>query len=381
MKMIYFDNSATSRRKPEEVYDAYNYYVKDIGVSPGRGSYSLGVTASRMLFQSRKTVADFFGIDSSNNVVFTKNSTEAINLFFNGYLKAGDHVLISPFEHNAVLRPLQTLSNLNLISYDILPEDVIYSKQNSLIKYIKQNTKLLVIMLASNLTGQIVFNNELATIAHENDVKVFVDASQGAGKKIINMKNDGIDYLAFTGHKDMLSLPGVGGLCSVADLKIKPLIQGGTGIFGDSYVNPESYPDAYEAGTLNMPAIWALKNAIEYLESNYQRIAEIEKDLTNYCIRSLSTINGVKIYNVNKQRVSTFCFNIEGISSNSVVEQLDKNGICVRGGIHCAILAHKSLGTVQTGAVRISLNHYNTKDEIDYFIEKIKDLKNAFSIL
>ncbi len=379
--MIYFDNSATSRNKPKEVYDAFNYYVRDIGVSPGRGSYALGITASRMLYQSRKAVAKFFGIDNSNNVVFTKNSTEAINLFFNGYLNSGDHVLISPFEHNAVLRPLHSLSNSNAISYDILPESVIYNNQYDLIKYIKPNTKLLVIMLASNLTGQIVFNRELAKIAHENGIKIFVDASQGAGKKLINMNKDGIDFLAFTGHKDMLSLPGTGGLCSVSDLIIKPLIQGGTGIFGDSYINPNSYPDAYEAGTLNMPSIWALKNAIEYLESNNQHINEIEKDLTNYCIQKLTCIKGVKIYNIDKQRVATFCFNIEGILSNTVVEELDKYGICVRGGIHCAILAHQSLGTVKTGAVRISLNYFNTRAEIDYFIEKIEEIKNARSIL
>lgn len=381
MIMIYFDNSATSRIKPEEVYDAFNYYVRDIGVSPGRGSYALGITASRMLYQSRKAVAKFFGIDNSNNVVFTKNSTEAINLFFNGYLNSGDHVLISPFEHNAVLRPLHSLSNSNAISYDILPESVIYNNQYDLIKYIKPNTKLLVIMLASNLTGQIVFNRELAKIAHENGIKIFVDASQGAGKKLINMNKDGIDFLAFTGHKDMLSLPGTGGLCSVSDLIIKPLIQGGTGIFGDSYINPNSYPDAYEAGTLNMPSIWALKNAIEYLESNNQHINEIEKDLTNYCIQKLTCIKGVKIYNIDKQRVATFCFNIEGILSNTVVEELDKYGICVRGGIHCAILAHQSLGTVKTGAVRISLNYFNTKAEIDYFIEKLEEIINARSIL
>lgn len=381
MIMIYFDNSATSRNKPKEVYDAFNYYVRDIGVSPGRGSYALGITASRMLYQSRKAVAKFFGIDNSNNVVFTKNSTEAINLFFNGYLNSGDHVLISPFEHNAVLRPLHSLSNSNAISYDILPESVIYNNQYDLIKYIKPNTKLLVIMLASNLTGQIVFNRELAKIAHENGIKIFVDASQGAGKKLINMNKDGIDFLAFTGHKDMLSLPGTGGLCSVSDLIIKPLIQGGTGIFGDSYINPNSYPDAYEAGTLNMPSIWALKNAIEYLESNNQHINEIEKDLTNYCIQKLTCIKGVKIYNIDKQRVATFCFNIEGILSNTVVEELDKYGICVRGGIHCAILAHQSLGTVKTGAVRISLNYFNTRAEIDYFIEKIEEIKNARSIL
>lgn len=370
--MIYFDNSATSKNKPEEVYDAYNYYVRNIGVSPGRGSYSLGITASRMLYQSRKAVAKFFGINNSNNVVFTKNSTEAINLFFNGYLNTGDHVLISPFEHNAVLRPLHALSNSSVISYDILPESIIYGNQSNLTRYIKPNTKLLVIMLASNLTGQIVFNRELSKIAQENGIKIFVDASQGAGKKLIHMSEDGIDFLAFTGHKDMLSLPGTGGLCSVSDLHIKPLIQGGTGILGDSYVNPESYPDAYEAGTLNMPSIWALKNAIEYLELNYKRIAEIEKDLTNYCIQRLATIGDVKIYNVDKQRVSTFCFNIEGVLSNTVVEWLDKYDICVRGGIHCAILAHQNLGTVKMGTVRVSLNYFNTKEEIDYFIEKIR---------
>ena len=379
--MIYFDNSATSRNKPEEVYDAFNYYVRNVGVSPGRGSYSLGITASRMLYQSRKAVAKFFGIDNSNNVVFTKNSTEAINLFFNGYLNTGDHVLISPYEHNAVLRPLHTLSNSNVISYDILPESVIYNNKNDLTKYLKPNTKLLVIMLASNLTGQIVFNRELAKIAHKNGIKIFVDASQGAGKKLINMIEDSIDFLAFTGHKDMLSLPGIGGLCSISDLDIKPLIQGGTGIFGDSYINPKSYPDAYEAGTLNMPSIWALKNSIEYLESNYQRINEIEKELTIYCIQKLSSISGVKIYNVDKQRVATFCFNIEGVLSNTVVEKLNSYGICVRGGIHCAILAHKSLGTVEVGAVRISLNYFNTKEEIDYFTEKIKEIKNACSVL
>ena len=130
-----------------------------------------------------------------------------------------------------------------------------------------------------------------------------------------------------------------------------------------------------------MPAIWALKCAIEYLEKNYRRINEIETDLTNYCISQLVAINGVETYNIDKQRVSTFCFNIEGILSNTVVEELDKYGICVRGGIHCAILAHQSLGTVKTGAVRISLNYFNTKAEIDYFIEKVEEIKNARSIL
>ena len=143
--MIYFDNAATSRKKPEEIYDAFNYYLREIGTSPGRGSYSLAIQASRMLYQARKTVSSFFGGTNPNNVVFTKNSTEAINLFFNGFLTKGDHVLISPYEHNAVLRPLHYLKENGIIEYTILPEDVFYSEKNSINNYINENTCLLAV--------------------------------------------------------------------------------------------------------------------------------------------------------------------------------------------------------------------------------------------
>ena len=252
--MIYFDNAATSRTKPEVVYDAFNHYIRDIAVSPGRGSYSLGITASRMLYQSRKTVSDFFGSSAPENVVFTKNSTEAINLFFNGFLKKGDHVLISCYEHNAVLRPLHSLKQDGVIDYTILPEYALYDDDCDLKEFVKSNTKLAAITLASNLTGQIVFSSSLAERLKSYGLTVFVDASQGAGKKLLDMSCDSIDVLAFTGHKDLMGLPGVGGLCSVNDLRITPLIQGGTGIYGDSYVNPQAFPEAYEAGTLNMGA-------------------------------------------------------------------------------------------------------------------------------
>lgn len=369
--MIYFDNAATSRPKPHEVIDAFNYYINEIGTSPGRGSYGLAVQASRMLYYSRKTVAKFFNISDASNVVFTKNSTEAINLFFNGYFKIGDHVLISPYEHNAVLRPLQTLKNNGLIEYTVLPEHVLYSP-DSLREYIQNNTSLLAITLASNLTGQIVFSPELAKCAHNHGIQVFVDASQGAGKKLIDMRRDGIDFLAFTGHKDLLALPGVGGLVSEKTLKIKPLIQGGTGIHGESYVNPKAFPDAYEAGTLNMPAIWSLKASMEYIEKNIESIAQKEWTLLGYLEARLSETPRVIAYNLNRKRVPTVCFNIEGVPSNIVVEMLSNNDICVRGGIHCAIKAHETIGTVKTGAVRISLSYNNSTEEIDKLIRVIE---------
>jgi cysteine desulfurase family protein len=375
--MIYFDNAATSRPKPEEVYKAFDYYVREIGTSPGRGSYSLAIQASRMLYQARKTVARFFGSADSSNVVFTKNSTEAINLYFDGFLRQGDHVLISPYEHNAVLRPLQTLKNKGIIDYSVLPENVLYSNEDSIRRFARENTRLLAITLASNLTGQIVFQRSLSHTAHELGITVFVDTSQGAGKKLVNMIDDGIDVLAFTGHKDLFGLPGVGGLVSRKPLDIIPLIQGGTGIHGESYINPEAYPDSYESGTLNMPAIWALKEAIEYIDGNAAAIREKEAFLVSYAIEELKKLNNVILYRIDSARVSTFCFNIKGVPSSDVVQILDDHGICVRGGIHCAIKAHETLGTVETGAVRVSLNCFNTKQEIDSFVSVIKGIQSC----
>ena len=379
--MIYFDNAATTRTKPKEVLEAFNYYVTEIGTSPGRGSYSLGVQASRMLYQSRKTVANFFGVTNPENVVFTKNSTEGINFFFNGYLKSGDHVLISPYEHNAVLRPLHNLKEKGIVDYTVLPEEAIYDAEHFLEKYIRPNTFLIAVTLASNLTGQVVFNNDISRIANKHRVKMFVDASQGAGKKLVDMQRDGIDVLSFTGHKDLMALPGVGGICSQDALNIAPFIQGGTGIHGDEFTNPQAYPDAYEAGTLNMPAIWSLKTAIENIEKNIESNQQHESSLMQKLVEGLQKDPNIILYNMDKPRVSTMCFNVQGVPSSDVVSYLDKHGVCVRGGIHCAILAHTQIGTVETGAVRVSLNAYNTHEEVEKFIQIIGDIKNALGIL
>ncbi len=379
--MIYFDNAATTKNKPNETYESFMHYVKDIGTSPGRGTYSLGVQASRMLYQSRKTVAQFFGNPARTNVVFTKNSTEAINLFLRGFLQSGDHVIISCYEHNAVLRPLHWMKEKGLIDYTVIPEGVFSNPRHLLKQYIRVNTKLAAITLASNLTGQIVFNNDFGRVCKEYGIPVFVDASQGGGKRLVDMERDSIDYLAFTGHKDLLAMPGVGGLCSMTPLSFPPLIQGGTGIHGESYVNPSIYPEAYESGTLNMPAIWSLKNSMDYIAENIHEIQKQEILLTDRMIDGLAALPNVIVYNPKADRVPTMCFNIRGVSSSDVVSYLDKKGICVRGGIHCAILAHEALGTVETGAVRISMNYMNTVSEIDSFLSEIGALCHEPSLL
>lgn len=373
--MIYFDNAATTKYKPKEVYDAAYSYMIDVGVSPGRGSYQLGITASRMLYQTRCVVGDFFGLTERERVLFTKNSTEAINLFFNGFLNNGDHVIISCLEHNAVLRPLELLRREGRIEYDIVSiEDLRLSPKDMYEKYARENTHIIAFTLASNLTGRIVFNPEIFRYFQNRGIVTFLDASQGGGKVNLSMRQQGIDYLAFTGHKDLLAIPGVGGLCCERKELPRPLIQGGTGIHGEEYVNPDIFPEKYEAGTLNMPAIWSLKAGLEYIMKNRDEICEKETRLVSIFIRELKTIQRIKLYDEGIDRVPTFCFNISGIPSDQVVSYLDSKGICVRGGIHCAIIAHEAIHTVETGAIRVSINYNNTEDEIQFFCETIKEL-------
>lgn len=372
--MIYFDNAATTKNKPQEVLNAFSYYVSEIGVSPGRGSYSLGIEASRMLYKTRIKVANYFGL-SDPNVVFTKNSTEAINLFLSGFLKKGSHVVISPYEHNAVLRPLEKLRHDGVVDYSVVSRDDLFlSGEAFAAKYFKANTVLLAMTLASNLTGRIIFNPEIYKMSKERGIYTFVDASQGAGKIRINMIKDQVDFLAFTGHKDLKALPGVGGLCSMNELDFEPMIQGGTGVLGYEKVNPRVFPEGYEAGTLNMPAIWALNAAIECVEDNFEENKKYEKQLSDYLINQLLKLRNVILYDSEFDCIDTVGFNVKGFTSNEVVRKLDQNHICTRGGIHCAILAHEALNTVKTGVVRVSLCEANTIKEINALIEVIKKM-------
>ncbi len=372
--MIYFDNAATTRLKPDEVIEALNFYIREIGVSPGRGSYSLGIEASRMLYKSRVALGDYFGMTNPERVVFTKNSTEAINLLFGGLLEEGDHVIISCYEHNAVLRPLHSLKQRGIIDYSVIErDDLVLDPQDIYDKYAKENTKMLALTFASNLTGRIVYNEDLVKYFHEKGIITFVDSSQGAGKRVLRMKDAGIDFLAFTGHKDLYGIPGTGGLCCEANEHFRPLIQGGTGIHGETFVNPDVFPEGYEAGTLNMPAIWALKTGVEYVSTHIESIKKEEQELTSYLIQGLLSVEGIKVYDVAEKRVATCCITVDDYSTDKVVSYLNEKGICTRGGIHCAILAHESIGTVETGAVRISMNYKNTQSEIDQLLDALRN--------
>ena len=374
--MIYFDNAATTRTKPQEVYDAAIDYLKEIGVSPGRGSYQVGIEASRRLYRTRCCVGRFFDLTEPDCVLFTKNATEANNLLINGLLNDGDHVILSCFEHNAVLRPIEYLKRLGKITYTVVNiDDLDLAPEKLFFKYATAKTKLICSTLASNLTGRIVFRDDLFAFFKNKGIHTFVDASQGGGKISISMREQAIDYLSFTGHKDLLALPGVGGLCCENKELPRPLIQGGTGIHGEEYINPAVFPEGFEAGTINMPAITSLKASLEFIEKNRTIINEKEEKLLSILQNELDQIPHITVYDRYRKRVPIVCFNVSGVPSDQVVAFLDARGICVRGGIHCAILAHEAINTVQTGAVRVSLNYNNTEEEIYRFVQAIKEFR------
>lgn len=228
--------------------------------------------------------------------------------------------------------------------------------------------------LASNLTGRIVFREDVFEFFHDKGIITFIDSSQGAGKIRLSMKAMKIDFLAFTGHKDLMAIPGVGGLCCESSEHFEPLVQGGTGIHGEEYTNPDIFPEGYEAGTLNMPAIWSIHASINYLTEHFSEIAAREKCLMKYLLDGLKEINSVTVYDEDSMRVATCSINVEGISSDKLVALLDTNGVCVRGGIHCAIIAHEAIGTVSTGTVRLSLNYMNTEQEIDTVLDILRNV-------
>lgn len=375
--LIYLDNAATSRIKPDQVYDAWDFYTRQIGTSPGRGSHFLAIEASRCLYKARKTISQYFASPSTENIVFTKNATEAFNLFLNGYLNIGDHVLVSPFDHNAVFRPLNKLKDQGVIDYSILPIEVFQPGKEELFgEFIKENTKLFVMPLASNITGEIVFSSTISRYLNKKGVKILLDAAQGAGRIRLDMEEDKLDYIVFTGHKDLYGLPGTGGLCSRNYLNIEPLIQGGTGVHAETYINPDINPERYEAGTLNMPGIWSLKSGIKYIEENMERIKDKEEKLFVILKKGLEENSNIRIhkYNISEKSLPIISFTAKNYSCQEIAYKLNKEKICVRAGIHCNILGHASLGTKENGTIRVSLDCFNKEEEINKFLDVINKI-------
>lgn len=370
--MIYLDNAATTRYLPPEVLKAF---IEECNrkSNPGRGGHNDSINSALKIQKVREIVCNYFN-NKDGETVFTKNCTEALNLAILGSYNGG-HIVTTVTEHNSVLRPLSYLENTKNVAVSFARPDK--SKRVTLDRIkgsIRIDTRLVIINAESNVTGTINDYEEICAYCAENGIRTIVDASQLAGHKRIDMRKIGCDMLCSSGHKGLYGLQGTGFLTFNGRVKIRPILFGGTGTDSMKTTQPEYYPEGLEAGTLNTAGIVALGRSIEWVDGKTEKIGNDNMKNTEYLIAELKRIPDIKIYSeANPSGIVAFM--LKGTDSTKISDYLNDRGIAVRGGLHCAPLMHKYLGTISTGLVRVSLGYDNTKREIQKLITCIERLR------
>ena len=375
--MIYLDNAATTLVKPQCVVDAVVKAMNSMG-NAGRGAHSNSLSASRVVYDTRCKLAKLFHCKRPDHVIFTCNSTEALNIAINGIFNPGDHVITTDLEHNSVLRPLYRLEKEGIIQLSFVRADEqgrpCYEEFESLIQ---PNTRAIICTHASNLTGNAIDLVRVGKIAKAKGLLLVVDASQTAGAMEIDMDAMNIDILCFTGHKGLMAPQGTGGICIREGVEIRPFKVGGSGVHSYDKEQPNPYPTRLEAGTLNSHGIAGLSAALDYLnEVGIDSIREKEMALMTRFYEGVTQIPGVKVYgDFSAERTAVVTLNIwdedSSIISDTLFEDYD---IATRPGAHCAPRMHEALGTTEQGAVRFSFSWFNTEADVDAAIEAVRDL-------
>ena len=374
--MIYLDNAATTLHKPPQVMEAVLHAMITMG-NAARGAHGGALEASRTVFGTREKLARLFSCRRADHVVFTANSTEALNIAINGTIHRGDHVISTDCEHNSVLRPLYRLEEERDVELDFVPADrqgrVDYSDFERLMR---PNTRAVVCTHCSNLTGNIMDLERISDIAHRHGALLLVDASQTAGTVPIHMEALGVDVLCFTGHKGLMGPQGTGGLCIRPGVEIAPWKVGGSGVHSYDRHQPMEYPTRLEAGTLNSHGIAGLSAALDViLERGVEDIQREEHALMQRFYEGVRDIPGVTVYGDFSvpERCAIVALNIRDYDSSAVSDELTVTyGIATRPGAHCAPRMHKALGTTEQGAVRFSFSFYNTEQEVDAAIAAVR---------
>ena len=369
-KLIYLDNAATSFPKPESVYEAVTSVMRGSCGNPGRSGHKISLAAGRVIQNARMMCARLFGASLPESIVFTSNTTAAINIGLKGIVKPGDHVITTSLEHNSVSRPLRHLE-LSGAAVTKLETDL-YSglSGEDIAGAVRPDTKLVVCTHISNVTGT---ENDIASIGafcRDNGLMFFVDAAQSAGFRKIDVQSMNIDMLAFPGHKGLFGIQGTGGLYIRPGIELETIIQGGTGSASESLEQPMSMPERFESGTPNTPGLAGLSAGIEFiLSTGIEKIATREAMLTSRLIEGIGSIGGIRIIGPGARRagvsVVSICIDKVAPAQAAVIMDAAFN-IAVRSGLHCSSDAHRSIGTLHNGGtVRISPNYFNTVEDID----------------
>lgn len=382
MNKVYLDNGATSFPKAPGVADAISNYITNIGCNINRGTYEDAYHAEKIVYETRELICSLFNFQSTENVIFTRNITESLNTLIKGFFKSGDHAIVSSMEHNAVMRPLASLSK-NGIEFSRIPcsnKGELFLEE--LKNYIKPNTKAVIMNHASNVCGTILPLEKVGEFCKQNNLYFIIDTAQSAGVLDVNMKKLNADAVAFTGHKGLLGPQGIGGFVINDTLvsKVSPLIEGGTGSASDSEYQPEYMPDKFESGTMNIPGVFGLNASLKYInEVGLSYIREKELYLVENFISEIKNMPKIKLIGLdgikNRTAVVSLDFTSTNFDNAEIAFSLCNNfNIMTRCGLHCAPSAHKTLGTFPQGTVRFSFGHTNSLEEVQYTIDAIHKL-------
>jgi cysteine desulfurase/selenocysteine lyase len=379
--MIYFDNAATSWPKPPGVAEAMTRFLDKVGANPGRAAHRQAVESGRIVYDTREAVCELFHAPDPLRVVFGLNVTEALNLALRGLLRPGDHVVTSSMEHNSMMRPLRALEGggvqvtvVGCSRQGVLdPADVEAA--------IRPDTRLVALNHASNVVGTLLPVAEVGALCRERNILLLVDAAQTGGAYPIDVEADGVDLLAFTGHKSLGGPMGTGGLIvgqQVDETQFEPLVRGGTGSRSEHEVQPDFLPDMRESGTPNVVGLAGLQAGVRWvLERGVEAIRAHEVALAQALITRLRAVPGVTVYGTldAELQTATVSFNIAGMAPSQVGLRLDDEyGIMCRVGLHCAPTAHKTIGTFPDGTVRFGLSAFNTMDEVETALAAVEGL-------
>ena len=375
---IYLDNGATSFPKAPGVGEAMLDYVNNIGANVNRSTYEASSEAEMVLIECRERLCTLFGTEDITHAVFTPGMTAGLNMLLKGFLRPGDHVIVSSLEHNAMMRPIRQLEAQG-VEFSRIPADSRgITDPKDILPLIRPNTRLVAIMHASNVCGTLLPVKEISDICRERGLPVILDAAQTAGHYPVNMKELGLSALCVPGHKGLLGPQGIGALMLDEEFakRVEPLISGGTGSASDSELLPPYMPDRFESGTLNIPGIFGLNAALGFiLEKGVDTLRAHEEGLTRRFIDGLEglplRLAGTKDIS---RRVGVISIDFTGRDNAEVAYELDKRGIMTRCGLHCAPSAHKTLGTFPQGTVRFSIGYANAECDVDAAISAIKEI-------
>ncbi|WP_188399273.1 aminotransferase class V-fold PLP-dependent enzyme [Sporomusa sp. GT1] len=376
--MIYLDNAATTWPKPESVYQAVDQCLRTRGANPGRGGHGMARAASLLLYETREALAELFGIADANQLVFTYNATDAISMAVMGLADPGDSIVTTSMEHNAVARTLRLAQSRGVTIHVIPCDSTGQLDMQAMAAAIRQKPKAVVMTHASNVTGTIMPVAEVGKLTKEQGVALVVDAAQTAGVEDIHVADMGIDILAFSGHKGLLGPQGTGGLYIHEAITVRPLRVGGTGSLSESDLQPEFMPDSLESGTPNTPGIAGLNAGVQFILQTGQAVIRAkEMELTGQLLAGLLAIPAASVYGRLDLlgRTAVVSFTLKGQDSGQIAHLLDQQyAIACRSGLHCAPWAHKTIGTLETGTVRLSPGYFNTQQEIEQALAAIREI-------